>query len=73
MHLNVQLDGSSKMQIYFNFDKLFSGHLNIVALSGTSIDADDDIRPIDPVDRNCLFPDEIDHMNIYKACIWILT
>ena len=54
----------------FNNDsKTFLGHLNIIALSGTSIDAVDDIRPIDPVDRNCLFPDETELMNIYQACI----
>ena len=43
--------------------------MNTVALSGTSVDAVDDIRPIDPVDRNCLFPDETDLMNVYQACI----
>jgi hypothetical protein len=47
--------------------KIKPGHLNIVSLSGTSIDAEDDIRPIDPVDRNCYFPDETEHMTIYKV------
>lgn len=46
--------------------KISPGHLNLVALSGTSIDAQDDIRSIDPVDRNCYFPDETDQLKIYK-------
>lgn len=47
--------------------KITPGHLNMVALSGTSVDAEDDIRPIDPTDRNCYFPDETEHLKIYKV------
>jgi hypothetical protein len=88
--------------------KIRPGHLNIIALSGTSVDAVDDIRygqcygiiflidfhrlssnyfkthffrwklldidvyntdlrPIDPVDRNCYFPDETEQMKVYKV------
>lgn len=47
--------------------KITPGHLNMVALSGTSVDAQDDIRSIDPVDRNCYFPDETEHLKIYKV------
>ena len=47
--------------------KIRPGHLNIVALSGSSVDADISIRPIDPFDRNCYFPDEIEQMKVYKV------
>jgi len=43
------------------------GHLNTVALSGTSIDAEDDIRSIDPVDRNCYFPDETKQIQLHQV------
>ena len=47
--------------------KVQPGHLNSVALSGTSIDAEDDIRPIDPVDRNCYFSDETDQLQLHQV------
>jgi len=47
--------------------KITPGHLNLIALSGTSLAADDSIRSIDPVDRNCYFPDETDLLTINKV------
>jgi hypothetical protein len=34
----------------------------MIALSATLIGATDDLRMIDPVSRNCLFPDETDNL-----------
>jgi hypothetical protein len=42
------------------------GHRNLVALSAIKINSDDDIRDIDPFKRNCLFPDETDHIKLFK-------
>ena len=43
------------------------GKLNIVALTGSTVDAVDDIRPINPPDRNCYFPDETETMKVYNV------
>ena len=42
------------------------GHNNIIALSGTEIQADDTLRDLSVESRNCLFPDENTNMKIYK-------
>ena len=47
--------------------RLLPGHLNIVTLTGSTVDADEDIRPIDPADRNCYFPDETETMKFYNV------
>lgn len=47
--------------------KITPGHLNLIALSGTSLAADDSIRSIAPADRNCYFPDETDLLSINKV------
>jgi hypothetical protein len=47
--------------------KIQPGHLNTVSLSGTSINAEDDIRSIDPVDRNCYFPDETEQLQLHQV------
>jgi len=46
--------------------KIKSGHRNLVALSAIRIDADDSIRSIDPVERNCLFEDETSSLVFHK-------
>jgi len=42
------------------------GHNNIIALSGTEIQADDTLRDLSVKSRNCLFPEENTNMKIYK-------
>ena len=42
------------------------GHNNIVALSGSRIDANEDLRNLDKSERNCLFPDENSDLKIHK-------
>jgi len=44
-----------------------SGHNKLVAVSAVKIDADDDLRGLDPDTRKCLFPDETDHVKLHKA------
>ena len=41
------------------------GFKNMVALSAVKIDADDDIIDIDPIDRNCYFPEEVGTMRLH--------
>ena len=43
-----------------------AGHKNMIALTATKIDADDGIRNIEPVRRNCRFPDEADQLLLHK-------
>jgi hypothetical protein len=43
-----------------------AGHKNLIALSATKIDADDGIRSIEPVRRNCRFPDEAEELKLHK-------
>ncbi len=43
------------------------GHNNLVAVSAVKIDADDDLRGLDPGTRKCLLPDETDHVKLHKA------
>ena len=38
-----------------------------MALIGSTVDAVDDIRPINPPDRNCYFPDETETMKVYNV------
>jgi hypothetical protein len=40
------------------------GHNNIIALTGSQIDADPDLRDLDPSDRKCYFPDENTNMKM---------
>ena len=42
------------------------GHKNLIALSATKIDSDDGIRHIDPVSRNCRFPEESEQLKLHK-------
>jgi hypothetical protein len=42
------------------------GHNNLVSVSATVVNADDSIRNVDPVDRNCLFEDENENLQLYK-------
>ena len=42
------------------------GYNNIISLSGTKIDADDNLKKLDPVARNCLFQDETDQLIIHR-------
>ena len=43
-----------------------AGYNNIVSLTATKVDADDDMRNLALSDRNCLFPDENVDMKIFK-------
>jgi hypothetical protein len=42
------------------------GHKNIIALTATKIDADEGIRHIEPVRRNCRFPNEAEELKLHK-------
>ena len=42
------------------------GHNNLVAVSAVKIEADDDLRVLDPDTRQCLFPDETDRIRLHK-------
>ena len=42
------------------------GHVNNVALSAIKLDADEGIRNIDPVKRNCYFADDISPVKLFK-------
>ena len=53
------------MLLQKNFTLL--GHKNIVSLSVTKINASENIRGIDPVQRNCLFPDENQSLKMHKS------
>jgi hypothetical protein len=44
-----------------------AGHNNIVALTATKVEATDALKDLDPVSRNCLFPDESESLKIYKS------
>ena len=44
-----------------------TGHVNTVALSATKVEASEDLRSMDPVSRNCRFPDENSNLRIYKS------
>ncbi len=53
-----------------NFQKkgfpVIPGHINYISLTATSIDADEDIRKLDPSSRNCLFSDENQGLRLHK-------
>jgi hypothetical protein len=42
------------------------GHKNIIALTGSRVDADDSLRSLSPDDRKCLFNDENTDMKLHK-------
>ena len=42
------------------------GHNNIVSMGATKVTADENIRDIKPLDRNCLFKDEM-NMNVHNS------
>ncbi len=42
------------------------GHINLVALSATKVEASSDIRSIEPSRRRCFFSDETSNLKIYK-------
>lgn len=46
--------------------KIKTGHLNLIALSATKIDADRSIYSVEPKKRKCLFGDERDHLIFHK-------
>ena len=47
--------------------EVMPGHNNLVALSAVKIDADEDLRGLKPETRKCLFPDEIEHLKLFKS------
>ena len=47
--------------------EILPGHNNIIALSGSKIDAEEDLRSLKVEDRNCKFPDERDGLTLYKT------
>jgi hypothetical protein len=42
------------------------GHNNLVAVAATVIDADEDLRKLEPITRKCLFPDETKNIKLFK-------
>ena len=42
------------------------GHKNLIALSATKIDSDPGIKHIDPISRNCRFPEESEQLKLHK-------
>jgi len=42
------------------------GHNNLVSMSATMIEADEDLRSLAPTKRKCTFPDEIANLNFHK-------
>ena len=42
------------------------GHHNIISLNALRVDADDSMRSLDPISRNCRFYDEASSLKIYK-------
>ena len=44
-----------------------TGHNNMVAVSAVQIEADDDLRDLDPNTRGCLFPDETNRIVFHKS------
>ena len=42
------------------------GHLNMVSLSATKLNADEDIRKIEPKKRNCYFSDELQQIQLHN-------
>ena len=44
-----------------------TGHSNLVAISAVKIDADDDLKDLNPATRKCLYPDEIGNMKLFKS------
>jgi len=47
--------------------ELTTGSNNLVAMSAVKIEADPNIRSIEPIKRNCRFPDENEGLKIYKS------
>ena len=45
---------------------IIPGHKNFISMSAISFDADDNIRPIHPIHRNCLFQNENQALKIHK-------
>jgi hypothetical protein len=46
--------------------KISPGHSNVITLSSLKIEADSNMKSIDPSQRNCLFSDEPQHLQIHK-------
>jgi hypothetical protein len=44
-----------------------TGHNNVVSVSGVVIDADDNLRSLDPVTRGCIFSDETANIKLHKS------
>ena len=57
--------GSYPLMLQNGF-QIRTGHNNMVALSATEIDSTDDLRNIDPKNRNCLFPNEASYLKLHK-------
>ena len=47
--------------------QILPGHKNLIALTATRIDSDEDIRSLHPKARNCRFPDEREDLRLYKS------
>jgi hypothetical protein len=43
------------------------GHNNLVAISAVKIDAEDDLKDLQPETRKCLFPDEIGSLKLFQS------
>jgi hypothetical protein len=51
---------------YFGGFEVKPGHNNLVSLSAIQLEADEDIKDISPVKRNCYFPDETHTVKLHK-------
>jgi hypothetical protein len=43
------------------------GHVNFIGLSASRIEADDSLRSLDPISRNCRFPEENEMLQLHKT------
>jgi hypothetical protein len=57
--------GSFPLTFHKGFE-IRPGHNNLVAVTATVIDADEDLRNLEPTTRKCLFPDETKNIKLFK-------
>jgi hypothetical protein len=62
----IDSSGSYPLMLQNGF-QIKAGHNNIVALTATKVDATDNLKDLDPVSRNCLFPEESENLKIYRS------
>ena len=64
---SASVSGSTDFPLmHLNEFKVTPGHTNMVALSASKLEADDSIRSIQPLQRNCYFDDETEQVRLHK-------